>query len=135
MGGYVMDDRNKALAVEQNDISFSKANDYFIYSRFTEKGLSLINGEQFRYAENIFDAVLYVHHILLYDILNDLLDDMQYDFKTPLSRKQLDIIVVMNFGLSLERLTSKVKSKFCNYATILIISLPKMMTYNTKFIL
>ena len=83
-----MDKRNKALEVEQNDISNATSTDYFIYSHFLENDSCPINSRQIRYAENISEAALYIHHILLYDILNDLLDDIKYDFKMPFSKKQ-----------------------------------------------
>ncbi len=92
-----MVERDKALEVERNDISNSAPTDYFIYSHFFEKSMCLINSEQIRYAENLSEAALYVRHILLYDILNDLLDDIEYDFKMPFSKKQSDVIAIMNF--------------------------------------
>ncbi len=92
-----MNERKIALEVERNNISFSKPMDYFIYTRFSEKGSCLINSEQIRYSENISEAILYIRHIFLYDILNDLTDDIQYDFKKPFSQKQSDVISIMNF--------------------------------------
>lgn len=92
-----MDKRNKALEVEQNEISNATSTDYFIYSHFLENGSCPINSRQIRYAENISEAASYIHHILLYDILNDLLDDIKYDFKMPFSKKQTDAIAVMSF--------------------------------------
>ncbi len=92
-----MDKRNKALEVEQNEISNATSTDYFIYSHFLENGSCPINSRQIRYAENISEAASYIHHIILYDILNDLLDDIKYDFKMPFSKKQTDAIAVMSF--------------------------------------
>lgn len=87
-----MDKRNKALEVERNDISNATPTDYFIYSHFLENGSCTINSKQIRYAENVSEAALYVHYILLYDIFNDLLDDIQYDFKIPFSKNSLMLL-------------------------------------------
>ncbi len=110
-----MDERNKALEVAQNDISFSKSTDYFIYSSFFEDGLCPINSKELRYAETVLEAVFYIRHILLYDVLNDLLDDLEYDFKSPFSKKQSDVVAILNFWFKFgKRKSEKQLFKLCD---------------------
>ena len=68
---------------------------------------------------------LYIHYILLYDILNDLLDDMEYDFKTLFSKKQSDIIAVMNFWFRFGKIHTESEKQILQLCKEFNIPIPK----------
>lgn len=72
-------------ATEMQDLTFAKPFDFFIFIRFKEN--SKYDGKQVLYAENIEEAIGYIRHIFLYDIINDATFDLELDFKRPFNNR------------------------------------------------
>lgn len=92
---------------EMSDLTFAKPSDFFLYTRFTVKSPERFEGQQILYTDSITQLIDYVRHIFLYDILNDIADDIQYDFKTAFDERQSDIITVMNYWFKFGKLVRK----------------------------
>ncbi|MBQ4119449.1 MAG: hypothetical protein IJD45_03575 [Clostridia bacterium] len=88
-------------ATEMQDLTFAKPNDIFIFTRFTQKVPFSFEGKQILFAESIEEAMGYIRHIFLYDILNDISDDFENDIKNIYKEQQTDAIAVLNYWFKL----------------------------------
>ena len=66
-------------ATEMQDLTFARPDDIFIFTRCTSYFPFEWEGKEVLYAESIEEVIGYIRHIFLYDILNDLFDDLEYD--------------------------------------------------------
>ena len=93
------------------DLSFSKPFDIFIFTRFTNRKGETIESKHLLFADNIEEAIVYIRHIFLYDILNDILDDLNYDFKTPFDETQRNAISILNYWNKIRKIPTKPDNK------------------------
>ncbi len=104
-------------ATEMQDLTFAKPDDIFIFTRFTAHQPSDFEGKQILFAGSIEEAIGYIRHIFLYDILNDTSDDLETDFKAILSEHQTDAISILNYWFKLGKISAvnncQEFSKFC----------------------
>ena len=84
-------------STEMQDLTFAKPYDIFIFTRFTGHNPSDFEGRQVVYAENIDEAIGYIRHVFLYDILNDTADDLEFELKSPFDERQEDLVTLFNF--------------------------------------
>ena len=74
-------DWKNSHATEMQDLTFARPDDIFIFTRFTLPLPCCFEGKQVLYAGDIKEAAGYIRHIFLYDILNDMTDDLAFDPK------------------------------------------------------
>lgn len=91
-------------ATEMQDLIFAKPDDLFIFTRVT--GDNQFEGKQVLYAESLQEVAGYIRHIFLYDILNDVTDDLETDFKLPFDDRQKDAIMLLNYWFKLGKILS-----------------------------
>ena len=102
--------------IEMQDLTFAMPNDIFIFTRFTVNNPFKFGSKQVLYAENIEEVIGYLRHIFIYDILNDAIDDLEFDFKFPFSERQSDVIEILNFWHKLGKIQKdnyKELEEFC----------------------
>lgn len=92
---------------EMEDLTFAKPNDFFIYVRFTEKSQLDFKSEKVLFAETQEEALGYIRHIFIYDILNDVVDDLELDFERSSEETQKDSILLFNYWYKLGKLANK----------------------------
>ncbi len=92
---------------EMEDLTFSKPTDFFIYVRFTEKSQFNFKSERVLFAETPEEAVGYIRHIFIYDILNDVVDDLELDFKQSSEETQNDAILLFNYWYKLGKIPTE----------------------------
>ena len=78
-------------ASEMQDLTFARPDDIFIFTRFTSKEPDF-EGKQVLYASDIKEAAGYFQHVFLYDILNDMTDDLALDPKLLNNENQKDVL-------------------------------------------
>lgn len=91
-------------ATEMQDLTFAKPDDFFIYTRFTAPLPCAIEGKEILFAEDIKEVAGYMRHIYLYDILNDMTDDMELDPELVDDEKQQDAISILNYWFKLGKI-------------------------------
>ncbi len=79
------------------DLNYAHPDDFFIFTRFIVHKPNEFGSEQVLYAENIEEVIGYIRHIFLFDILNDAIDDLEFDLKLPFDERQEDVIEILNF--------------------------------------
>ena len=87
------------------DLTFAHTDDIFIFTRFTLHTPFKLESKQVLYAENTQEAIFYLRHIFLNDILIDAIDDVELDFKAPFNERQKDVILLLNYLFKLGKLT------------------------------
>lgn len=107
-----------AREVANNELLFSKPTDIFIYTRFTDKASSYMTGESLHFADDLSQAINYICYIFMFDILNDISDDLEYDFKHLTQEKQGDILSIMNYWFKFYKISKQQNTenfvKLCN---------------------
>ncbi len=106
-------------ATEMQDLTFAKPDDYFIFIRFSGQTSYEFDSKQVLFAESIEEVLGYIRHIFIYDILNDAVDDLEFDIKTPFDDRQKDAILLFNYWFMSGKITAEnldyIKLKeFCN---------------------
>ena len=99
-------------APEMQDLTFARPDDIFIFTRCTSYFPFEWEGKEVLYAESIEEVIGYIRHIFLYDILNDLFDDLEYDNEINKQIKQDETIAIYNFWYKFGKLnqaTDKIK--------------------------
>lgn len=87
-------------ASEMQDLTFARPDDIFIFTRFTSQEPDF-EGKQVLYASDIKEAAGYFQHVFLYDILNDMTDDLALDPKLLNNENQKDVLTIMLFWFKL----------------------------------
>ena len=107
-----------SLPVKMDDLTFASPDDTFIFTRFTAHSPLNFDSKQILFADNLTDAIGYIRRIFLYDILNDVIDDLQFDFKSPFDDKQKDAISILHHlhksGKILSAPDSEKINQFCD---------------------
>lgn len=88
-------------SMEMQDLTFAKPDDIFIYTRFSLKFPFDCEGENILFAGSIEEVLGYIRHIFIYDILNDSVDDLEYDIKALSDEKQGAVISLLNYWFRL----------------------------------
>ncbi|MBE6787980.1 MAG: hypothetical protein E7537_06505 [Ruminococcaceae bacterium] len=103
--------------LEMEDLAFSKPTDIFIFVRFTQKNPINLQSRKVLFAKTSEEAIGFIRHIFLYDILNDLTDDLNNDFKKNFDIAQTDAVSVLNKWFKLGKLSNNMSflqlKKFC----------------------
>ena len=107
-----------AHATEMRDLTYARPHDIFIFTRFSKHLPVFFEGKQVLYAETLPEAIGYIRHIFLYDILNDLTDDFELDFKKSCGDCQTGAVSLLNYWFKLGKIASGGKSlleakRFC----------------------
>ena len=97
-------DWKNSHATEMQDLTFAKPNDIFIFTRFTQKAPSFLEGNNILFSESIEEAMGYIRYIFLYDILNDISDDFENDIKNIHKEQETDVIAVLNYWFKLGKI-------------------------------
>ncbi len=118
MDGFEFLKWKNSHANEMADLTFCKPDDIFIFTRFTEQSPSYFEGKQVLFAENFEDIAGYLHHIFLYDILYDAIEDVEFDFKSQFDERQEKIIKLLSFWhksakISVAKNSEKTLLEFC----------------------
>ncbi len=104
-------------SLEMEDLSLSKPTDLFIFVRFTQKTPINLQSRKMLFAETLEEAMGFIRHIFLYDILNDITDDLRTDFKENFDITQTDAVSVINKWFKLGKLSKNANGlqlkKFC----------------------
>ena len=94
-------------ATDMSNLTFAHPEDIFIFTRFTDNNPIGIEAKQILFAEDIEETIGYLRHIFLYDILNDALNDLNFDFKSPFDEKQNDAIAILKYWYKLGTIASQ----------------------------
>ncbi len=97
----------KSQSTGMNDLTFAHPEDIFIFTRFTMHKPIESDNKEILYAESVEEAIGYIRHNFLYDILNDAIDDLEFDFKFPFDKRQEDVISLLNYWYKLGKISSK----------------------------
>lgn len=111
-------DWKNSHATEMQDLTFARPDDIFIFTRFTLPLPCCFEGKQVLYAGDIKEAAGYIRHIFLYDILNDMTDDLAFDPKLLNDENQKDALTILYFWFKLGKILENEKCeellmKFC----------------------
>lgn len=103
---------------EMQDLTYARPDDIFIFTRFTIHRPFELESKQVLYAESVEEWIGYIRHIFLYDILNDIADDLEFDFKTPYGERQKDAISILSYWYKLGKFSTESNkyqnlNKFC----------------------
>ena len=90
-------DWKNSHATEMQQLEFSRPDDIFIFERFTQKSIGDAESQTVLFAEDIDEAIGYIRHIFLYDILIDSTDDLEYLSISPLEEQQKDVLMLLNY--------------------------------------
>lgn len=91
---------------EMQDLTFARPRDIFIFTRFTLHSQFECENKQILFAESVEEALGYIRHIFLYDIMNDNVDDLEFDYKSPFDEKQKVAILLFNYWFQLGKISS-----------------------------
>ena len=104
-------------ATEMQDLTYARPHDIFIFTRFTKHKPLVFEGKQVLFAETLPEVIGYIRHIFIYDILNDLTDDFEFDFKKHCDGCQTDAVPLLNYWFKSGKITSSKSvldaKKFC----------------------
>lgn len=104
-------------ATEMQDLTFAKSDDFFIYTRLEDSATQGLKGEQVLFAETFDEAVSYIRHIFLHDILIDAIDDLEKDFDSCSACRQNDVLLLLSYWFKLGKILKKgdIKSLFNDF--------------------
>lgn len=98
--------KNTHISVME-DLTFSKPTDFFIYVRFTENNRLGLKSERVLFAETLQEAIGYIRHVFIYDILNDVVDDLELDFKQSSEETQNNALLLFNYWYKLGKIANE----------------------------
>ncbi len=90
--------------IEMRALEFSRADSIFIFTRFAMRSPISVEGRQLVFAESIEEAIGYIRHIFLFDILTDSIDDLQFDYKSAARQRQFDSVKLFYFWYRFARI-------------------------------
>lgn len=93
-------------ACQMQDLSLAMPDDLFIYTRFISSPPCSFEGSTVLFADDLREAAGYMRHVFLYDILNDMTDDMRFDPEKKTYELQQDAISILNFWFKLGKIMS-----------------------------
>lgn len=108
----------KSQSTDIYDLTFAHPDDVFIFTRFTMHKPIECDNKEILYTETIDEAIGYIRHNFLYDILNDATDDLEMDFKSFFDERQKDAISLLYFWFKADKVKTdnnqlKELRKFC----------------------
>ena len=90
-----------------HDLTFAHPDDIFIFTRFKMKKPFEVETKQVLYAENLKMVIGYLRYIFIFDILNDTVDDLQFDLKSPFNERQKDAILLLKYWSYLGKINTE----------------------------
>lgn len=90
--------------LEMEDITLSKPDDIFIYTRFTVHFALPFEYKRILFAETLEEAIGYLRYIFIYDILTSTINDLETEYNSPFNESQKDTISLMNFWYKLGKI-------------------------------
>lgn len=100
--------------MEMRALEFSQADSIFIFTRFAVNS-SKTESRQLLFAESIEEAIGYIRHIFLCDILSDTIDDLQFELVNIENERQSDVLRLFDLWFKLGKIKSSIKKlrEFC----------------------
>ena len=91
---------------DMKDLTFSHPDDYFLYTSVKYNNALSFKASQVLFAEDITQAIDYIKHIFLYDVINDNIDDLEFDIYCPKNEVQKNSIMLLNYWFKLGKISA-----------------------------
>lgn len=98
-------------SASMQNLKFSKPDSIFIFKRFNQKSGDAEETKSVLFADSLDEAIGYIRHIFLYDILTDAVDDLEYLPISPDDQSQKDALSLFNFWFKAGKITDTATCK------------------------
>ncbi len=105
-------------STEMRKLAFAHPDDVFIFTRFSGHLPFEFDGKQILFAKSIEEAIGYIRHIFIYDILNDVINELEVDINPQFYEQQKDAVLLLDFWFKSAKIATSHKkdqklSEFC----------------------